>query len=39
MNTKEQYGAYFCSYFPRKALMILERVLPDKQKLMKKGRG
>ena len=39
MSIKEQYGAHLNSYFLETVLMILERMMPDQQKLMKKGRG
>jgi len=39
MSIKEQYGAYLNLYFPETVLMILERTMPDQQKLMEKGRG
>jgi len=39
MSIKEQYGVHLNSYFLETVLMILERMMPDQQKLMKKGRG
>jgi hypothetical protein len=39
MSIKGQYGVYCTFYFLGNALMIVERTMPDKQKLMKKGQG
>jgi hypothetical protein len=39
MSIRGQYGAYQHFYLLGKALMILERMKPDQQKLIKKGRG